>query len=214
MEHITNQVTVRGTLAGPPEFSHENHGRRFYRFLLEVQRLSSAVDVLPVIAGADLMECLVPEEKGTITVTGQLRSHNIRIDGKRRLLIFIFATGIRFEDGEARNEVSLEGILCRDPIYRRTPLGREICDVMLAVPRGPRRTDHIPCILWGQTARHFSSCRTGDQVMIFGRLQSRNYTKVTDIGPIQKTAYEVSALMGEILSSGSASCDPDYSMIE
>ena len=214
MEHITNQMTVRGTLAGPPEFSHENHGRSFYRFLLGVPRLSSAVDVLPVIAGADLMECLTPEEKGMITVTGQLRSHNIRIDGKRRLLIFIFATDICFEDGDARNEVSLEGILCRDPIYRRTPLGREICDVMLAVPRGPRRTDHIPCILWGQTARHFSSCRTGDSVSIFGRLQSRNYTKVTDSGPIQKTAYEVSALMGEIISRGTASCDPNCSVIE
>ena len=214
MEHIANQMTVRGTLAGPPAFSHENHGRRFYRFLLEVPRLSSAVDVLPVIAGAELMEFLIPEEKGMITVTGQLRSHNIRIDGKRRLLIFIFASDIRFEDGEARNEVSLEGILCRDPVYRRTPLGREICDVMLAVPRGPRRTDHIPCILWGQTARHFSSCRTGDTVMIFGRMQSRNYTKVTDTGPIQKTAYEVSALTGEIVSCGSASCEQNCSVIE
>lgn len=214
MEHITNQLTVRGTLAGPPRFSHENHGKSFYRFLLEVPRLSSAVDVLPVIAGAELIERLTPEVCSMITVTGQLRSHNIRLDGKRRLLIFVFATDICFEDGEARNEVSLEGILCRDPIYRRTPLGREICDVMLAVPRGPRRTDHIPCILWGQTARHFSSCRTGDKVTIFGRLQSRDYTKITDTGPVQKTAYEVSALMGEILSSGSASCDPDRSVIE
>ena len=202
MEHIANQLTVRGTLASPPEFSHENHGRSFYRFSLEVSRLSSATDILPVIAGADLMERLSPEEKGMITVTGQLRSHNIRVDGKRRLLIFIFATDLCFEDGEARNEVSLEGILCRDPVYRRTPLGREICDVMLAVPRGPRRTDHIPCILWGQTARHFSSCRTGDKVAIFGRLQSRDYTKVTEAGPVQKTAYEVSALMGEIISDG------------
>lgn len=214
MEHSTNQLTVRGTLAAPPEFSHENHGRYFYRFLLEVPRLSSAIDVLPVIVGAELVENLSPKEKGMITVTGQLRSHNIRIDGKRRLLIFIFATDIRFEDGEPRNEVSLEGILCRDPIFRKTPLGREICDVMLAVPRGPHRTDHIPCILWGQTARLFSSCKTGGKVMIFGRLQSRNYTKVTDAGPIQKTAYEVSALMGEILSYGSTSCDPNCSMIE
>ena len=214
MEHIPNQTTVRGTLAGAPEFSHENHGRSFYRFFLAVPRLSSAVDVLPVIAGAEMMECLIPKEACMITVTGQLRSHNIRIEGKRRLLIFIFATEIRFEDGEPRNEVSLEGILCRDPVYRRTPLGREICDVMLAVPRGPRRTDHIPCILWGQTARHFSSCRTGDKVMVFGRLQSRNYTKITDTGPIQKTAYEVSALMGEIISQGSTSCALDRSVIE
>ena len=214
MEHIANQLTVRGTLASPPEFSHENHGRSFYRFSLEVPRLSSAIDVLPVIAGAELMECLCPEEKGMITVTGQLRSHNIRIDGKRRLLIFIFATSICFEDGEPRNEISLEGILCRDPVFRRTPLGREICDVMLAVPRAPRRTDHIPCILWGQTARHISSCKTGDRVSIFGRLQSRDYTKLTDTGPVQKTAYEVSALMGEVLTDRTTSCDPACSVIE
>ena len=214
MEHITNQLTVRGTLTGTPEFSHENHGRCFYRFMLEVPRLSSAVDVLPVIAGADLMECVSPGSNGMITVTGQLRSHNIRIDGKRKLLIFIFATGITFEDGDPRNEISLEGILCRDPVYRRTPLGREICDVMLAVPRGPRRADHIPCILWGQTARHFSSCTPGSRVTIFGRLQSRKYTKITDMGPMEKTAYEVSALMGEILSCDTPSCDRAHSVIE
>ena len=214
MEHIMNQLTVRGTLASPPEFSHENHGRSFYRFTLEVPRLSSAIDVLPVIAGAELMERISPEEKCMITVTGQLRSHNIRIDGKRKLLIFIFATDICFEDGEPRNEISLEGILCRDPVFRRTPLGREICDVMLAVPRGARRTDHIPCILWGQTARHISSCKTGDTVSIFGRLQSREYTKLTEAGPVRKTAYEVSALMGEILTDGTASCDQICSVIE
>ena len=214
MEHIMNQLTVRGTLASPPEFSHENHGRSFYRFTLKVPRLSSAIDVLPVIAGAELMERISPEEKCMITVTGQVRSHNIRIDGKRKLLIFIFATDICFEDGEPRNEISLEGILCRDPVFRRTPLGREICDVMLAVPRGARRTDHIPCILWGQTARHISSCKTGDTVSIFGRLQSREYTKLTEAGPVRKTAYEVSALMGEILTDGTASCDQICSVIE
>ena len=120
MEHITNQLTVRGTLVGPPELSPENPGKNFYRFLLEVPRLSSAVDVLPVIAGAELAEHLISEKNASLTVTGQLRSHNMRLDGKRRLLIFIFATDICSEDGEPRNEISLEGILCRDPVYRRT----------------------------------------------------------------------------------------------
>ena len=214
MDEARNQLFLRGTVLREPEFSHENHGRSFYRFYLEVPRLSSAVDVLPVIAGAELMASRISGDEEMITVTGQLRSHNIRIDGKRRLLVFIFATDICFEKGAPRNEISLEGIVCRDPTYRRTPLGREICDVMLAVPRGPRRTDHIPCILWGQTARLFSSCGTGDRVMIFGRLQSRNYTKMTDEGAIQKTAYEVSALTGEILPDEPSSCDRAHFVVE
>ena len=201
MEQITNRITVRGVLAQAPRFSHENHGKSFHRFLVDVPRLSGAVDTLPVIAGTELLHGASPEDGNMITVTGQLRSHNLRIDGKRRLLIFIFASEIRIEDGEPINDVFLEGPLCRDPNFRRTPLGREICDVMLAVPRGFRRADHIPCILWGRTAQLFSSCTVGDRVLICGRLQSRDYTKMTDDGPVQKTAYEVSALTGDILDA-------------
>ena len=140
------------------------------------------------------------EDGELITVTGQLRSHNLRIDGKRRLLIYIFASNITFENGDPMNEVTLEGTLCRDPIFRKTPLGREICDVMLSVSRGYHRADYLPCILWGQTARLFSGCVPGNNVRIRGRLQSREYTKITEDGPVQKTAYEVSALSGEVLT--------------
>lgn len=203
MEHITNRIIVRGTLAAAPEFSHENHGRDFYRFYLEVPRLSSAVDILPVIASRELLQCVSLDEGGMIAVTGQLRSHNLRIDGKRKLLIFIFAATICIEDGEPVNDVLLEGPLCREPTYRRTPLGREICDVMLAIPRLYHRADHIPCILWGRTAQQFSRYHTSDFVQIHGRLQSREYTKITEDGPIQKTAYEVSALTGELIPSES-----------
>lgn len=199
MEHITNQVVLRGCLARAPEFSHENHGRSFYRFYLEVPRLSAAVDTLPVIASLELLQSVPIEQGEMITVTGQLRSHNLRIDGKRRLLIFLFASGICIEDGEPLNEVILEGAICREPTFRRTPLGREICDVMLAVPRGYGRADHIPCILWGQTAQEFSRYLVSDLVRICGRLQSREYTKMTEDGPVQKTAYEVSALTGNLL---------------
>lgn len=204
MEHITNRIVVRGTLSGAPEFSHENHGRSFYRFYLEVPRLSAAVDILPVIASRELMQCVSVDEGEMITVTGQLRSHNLRIDGKRKLLIFIFAASICIEDGEPINDVILEGPLCREPTYRRTPLGREICDIMLAIPRLYHRADHIPCILWGRTAQQFSCFHTSDYVQIHGRLQSREYTKITEDGPIQKTAYEVSALTGDLISSQAA----------
>lgn len=200
MEHTTNIITLRGELEQLPEFSHENHGRRFYRFLLNVPRLSGAVDTLPVIAEEGLL-CEMDLFGGCmIAVTGQIRSHNIRTDGVRRLLIFVFAASVTVEDGEPLNDVMLEGPLCREPTYRRTPLGREICDVMLAVPRAFRRADYLPCILWGRTAHEVSVCHTRDRIRICGRLQSRVYTKLTEDGPIERTAYEISALSAEILT--------------
>ena len=129
-----------------------------------------------------------------LTVTGQIRSHNQRIDGRRKLLIFVFASSILCEDGEPINDCILEGPLCREPVYRRTPLGREICDVMLAVPRAFRRADYLPCILWGKTAQLGASCHTRDRLRICGRLQSRIYTKLTEDGCAEHTAYEISAL--------------------
>ena len=199
MEHTTNSITVRGTLATLPEYSHENHGRKFYRFTLEVPRLSGAVDLLPVIAEAHLVDCLDPTAGSMVTVCGQVRSHNQRSDGARHLLIFIFALTVAVEDGEPMNDVILEGPLCREPTFRRTPLGREICDAMLAVPRPFHRADYLPCILWGRVAQDISACHTRDRIRIYGRLQSRIYTKLTPEGAQEKVAYEVSALTAEIL---------------
>lgn len=199
MEHTVNTITLRGSLQALPCFSHENHGRQFYRFILEVPRLSGAVDLLPVIAEETLIMAIDPTAGDMLTVTGQIRSHNQRADGVRRLMIFIFANSVTAECGEPVNEVVLEGPLCREPTYRRTPLGREICDVMLAVPRAFRRADYLPCILWGRTAQEVSTCHTSDKIRIFGRLQSRIYSKMTDEGLIERTAYEVSALTAEIL---------------
>ena len=199
MEQITNQVTLRGMLASAPRFSHENHGKRFFRFYLDVPRLSSAVDTLPIVAPEVLLESTPVEEGALLCVTGQVRSHNLRGDGQRRLLIFVFAASLALQDGEPANQVALEGFLCREPTYRRTPLGREICDVMLAVPRAFRRADYLPCILWGRTAQEISRCHTRDCLSVTGRLQSRVYTKVTEEGSLQKTAYEISALIAQIL---------------
>ena len=203
MEHICNQITVRGTLAGLPVYSHENHGRKFYRFSLDVPRLSGTVDTLPVVAEESVL-CEMDLSGGdTITVTGSVRSHNNRENGIRRLLIFIFAATVSSGSGEPINDVQIEGPLCREPIYRRTPLGREICDVMLAVPRAFKRADYLPCILWGRTALEISGCHTRDRIRISGRLQSRLYTKLTEDGPIERTAYEISALSAQILDETS-----------
>ncbi len=199
MEHENNTITVRGCLQSLPQFSHENHGRKFYRFVLDVPRLSGAVDSLPVIAEENLVMDLDPTAGEMILVTGQVRSHNQRTDGKRRLVIFIFAATVSVDNGDPVNDVVIEGPLCKEPIYRRTPLGREICDVMLAVPRLFHRADYLPCILWGRTALEVSACHTRDCIRICGRLQSRIYTKLTEDGPVEKTAYEISALTAEIL---------------
>ena len=199
MEQITNQVTLRGTLASAPRFSHENHGKRFFRFYLDVPRLSSAVDTLPIVAPETLLESTPLEEGSLLSLTGQVRSHNLRSDGQRHLLIFVFASSLALQDGEPANQVTLEGFLCREPTYRRTPLGREICDVMLAVPRAFQRADYLLCILWVRTAQEVSRCHTRDSLRVNGRLQSRIYTKVTEEGSLQKTAYEISALTAEIL---------------
>ena len=197
MEHCANQITLRGTMLSLPAFSHENHGKKFFRFTLEVPRLSGTADLLPIVAEQSIVDAIDPCGGQMLTVTGQVRSHNIRNNGVRHLLIFVFAASIVAEDGEPINDLIVEGPLCREPTYRRTPLGREICDVMLAVPRAFRRADYLPCILWGRVAQQAAQCHTRDVVRIYGRLQSRNYTKITEEGTQERTAYEISALTAD-----------------
>ena len=201
MEHSANHILLRGSLVSLPQFSHENHGLRFFRFFLEVPRLSGTVDTLPVVAEETTLDSFDLSGGEMLTITGQIRSYNIRTDGRRHLKIFVFARSIVCEDGEPLNEVILEGSICREPNYRRTPLGREICDVMLAVPRAFRRADYLPCILWGRTAQEASRCHTSDRLLICGRLQSRVYTKITEEGSEERTAYEISALTAEFPES-------------
>ena len=198
MEYSENRITLRGSLHALPVLSHENHGKRFFRFTLEVPRLSGTVDLLPVVAEEGLLNAIDLSGGSMLTVTGQVRSHNVREGTTRHLLIFVFAQSILSEDGEAINDCHLRGPLCREPTYRRTPLGREICDAMLAIPRAFHRSDYLPCILWGRTAAEVSECHVRDVVSITGRLQSRVYTKVTDEGPEERTAYEISALTAEV----------------
>ena len=194
MEQFTNRIELRGDLLGMPEYAHENHGRKFYRFFLEVPRLSGAVDTLPVVSELSLLEGLDVTQGERLTVQGQIRSHNHTDELGRHLMIFAFANSIVMEAGDPVNDVTVEGLLCRQPTFRRTPLGREICDAMLAVPRAFRRADYLPCILWGRTAQEISRCATRDRITIHGRLQSRIYTKYQNDVPCERTAYEISAL--------------------
>lgn len=197
MEHVTNTITLRGSLLELPVFSHENHGKRFYRFTLEVPRLSGAVDLLPIVAEETMVMNLDPTAGDMLKVLGQVRSHNVHSEDGRHLLIFVFASALAVESGEPINDVYVEGPLCREPTYRRTPLGREICDAMLAIPRAFRRADYLPCIIWGRTAQAISECHTRDIIGIHGRLQSRIYTKLKPEGAEDRTTYEISALNAE-----------------
>ena len=202
MEHSENQILLRGYLLDLPQFSHENHRKRFYRFTLCVPRLSGTEDLLSVIASEQVLDRMDLSGGTMLRVEGQIRTHNIRQDGVRRLLIFVFASSVATEEGEPMNDVLLQGPLCRNASYRHTPLGREICDVMLAVPRAYGRADYLPCILWGRIAKDSADLQTGQVLRISGRLQSRAYTKLTEAGREERTAYEISALTAEQVPQG------------
>lgn len=201
MEHTANRVILRGSLAGLPAFSHENHARRFYRFFLEVERLSGTADVLPVIAAEDVLNTMDLSGGGRIEVRGQLRSFNSRAPSGRKLILSVYAAELETSDEGPENLVELTGALCKPPVYRRTPLGREICDVMLAVSRPYHRTDYLPCILWGRTAQAAAQLPPGAQRALTGRLQSREYVKLLPGGSETRVAYEVSAAAAEAVSA-------------
>ena len=194
MEYSSNRIILRGSLAGSPVFSHENHGRRFFRFPLEVPRLSGTTDTLQVMAPQELMESAQVGDGDMVEVTGQIRSFNSRAATGRRLVVSVYAESLTACEGEPHNEVYLAGTLCKEPVHRKTPLGREICDVMLAVNRPYHRSDYIPCIFWGRTAELVAACQVGDTLELTGRLQSREYVKVLESGNERRVAYEVSAM--------------------
>ncbi|MFI3313560.1 MAG: single-stranded DNA-binding protein, partial [Eubacteriales bacterium] len=199
MENTANIIHLRGNLAELPTFSHENHGRTFYTFPLEVPRLSGASDILPVIAPWDTLGHMDVFGGQRLEITGQVRSFNSRSETGRKLIISVYGETVTTTDLEPTNQVQLTGVVCKAPIYRRTPLGREICDVMLAVNRPYRRTDYLPCILWGKTAHAMADLDVGATILLEGRLQSRNYIKVIDGESIQRTAYEVSAMSASVV---------------
>lgn len=199
MENATNSGIFCGHVSSAPKFSHENHGRTFYKFLLEVPRLSGAVDILPVVAAREVLESCDVTDGSSIRIEGQIRSLNSRSLGGRKLIISVYADSLQACNEEPANNVTLTGAICKAPTLRRTPLGREICDIMLAVSRRYHRTDYIPCILWGRTAQETADMPVGSLLELHGRLQSRNYLKVLPDRTEERTAYEVSVMDAYLL---------------
>ena len=175
--------------------SHENHGQRFYRFPFAVRRLSGQADTLHVIATGEQLEGLLPLEDRRLSLEGQLRSFNNKSGTGSKLVISVFArTLLPAEEGEDLNMIELQGVICKPPILRRTPLGRCISDMMLAVNRRYGRADYLPCIAWGQVAMLTGRMDVGETLSLEGRVQSRAYTKVVDGQPQERTAFEVSIM--------------------
>ena len=189
-----NIVNLRGTLAGAPAFSHYGGGEEWYTFPLEVKRLSGVSDTLNIAARKRLLEKTVLREGDRVAVAGELRSFNNRSGVGSRLVITVLARGLEICSGEYENSVELTGVVCKEPKLRRTPMGRRICDIMLAVNRPYGRSDYIPVIAWGSTAMVVSSLPVGAGIALSGRLQSREYTKLTDDGETKRTAFEVSVV--------------------
>ena len=189
-----NHILLRGRAAEAPRFSHRNHGTLFWLFPLTVRRLSGTEDRLNILTPGTLLDAFSPAPGEGAAVEGEVRSFNDRSGQGSRLVITVHARTLEPWSGEDGNEALLTGTLCRPPTLRRSPLGRDICDIMLAVPRAFQRADYLPCILWGRTAGEAAQCHTRDRIEISGRLQSRVYTKVTPSGSEERTAYEISAL--------------------
>ena len=200
MEHIANHIDLIGSLASAPQFSHDNHGRRFFSFFLEVERLSGTIDRLPVLASEQLLRATTVQEGDSLHITGQIRSFNSRTPGRHRLIISVLAEQMSVCSEPHDTLTALTGVICKEPVYRRTPLGREICDVMLAVNRPYRRADYIPCILWGRTAQEAAAFPVGTTLTLTGRLQSRDYLKLLGSESEQRTAYEVSVITAEAVN--------------
>ena len=189
MERKENQVILRGTAAEAPVLSHRSRGLDFYRFPLEVPRLSGAEDRLNILVPGGLA---LPAPGDFVEVAGEIRSFNNRSGQGNRLVITVLARSVSPGFGAPCNLVRLRGRLCKPPVRRRTPLGRDICDLLLAVDRRYRRSDYLPCIAWGALSHHCGGLGPGDPLWLEGRLQSRGYRKTVGETVQERTAFEVS----------------------
>ena len=188
-----NRARLCGTVMTDPAVSHANHGEEFCRFFLSVQRLSGQADLLPVVVSRRTLTENPVQVGDTVTVQGQLRSFNNKSGVGARLVIDLFARSVT-AGGEYCNHIELSGTVCKAPTLRRTPLGREICDVILAVNRRYGRADYLPCISWGAIAHETAALTVGSPMALVGRLQSRTYSKALEGGCEERIAYEVSVM--------------------
>ena len=200
-----NYLTLVGKVTGEKKFSHEIYGERFYIFNLSIPRLSGNSDIIPITVSERLIKEDTLQEGNKLLIKGQFRSYNSYENEKNRLILTVFAKDImEVEENEEEendivrkdvitNEVVLVGYICKKPIYRQTPFGREISDLLLAVNRAYNKSDYIPCIAWGRNARFCQNLEVGTQVKVVGRVQSRTYEKKHEDGSVEtRVAYEVS----------------------
>ena len=205
-----NQLVLIGKVASEKKYSHEIYGEKFYIFNLEVVRLSSTVDIIPITVSERLLTSIDLTEGTMLKVEGQFRSYNNYENERNRLILTVFAKEIIMVDPEemkeeVSNEVKLIGYICKKPIYRQTPFGREIADILLAVNRAYNKSDYIPCIAWGRNARFCENMEVGTEVRLTGRVQSRMYEKKHEDGSVEeRVAYEVSIASLEIVENENA----------
>lgn len=192
-----NQVIIAGEIVSGFTYSHEVYGEGFYMVEVAVNRLSNYADYIPVMVSERLIDVTENYEGQYISVVGQFRSYNRHEEKKNRLVLSVFAREIEFtgEPGEdvKSNQIFLDGYICKEPIYRKTPLGREIADLLIAVNRSYGKSDYIPSICWGRNARYAAGFAVGEHVQIWGRIQSREYVKkLNEFETEKRIAYEVS----------------------
>lgn len=193
---MNNKVRIVGEVVSELIFSHEVYGEYFYTTNIKVNRLSGTEDIVPCIVSEYMLDKELEYCGKKVEVLGSYRSWNKHIGQRSKLILFVFTSNLEVcelaEDGSANNKVELDGYLCKKPVYRETPLGREIADCVIAVNRGKGKSDYIPCITWGSDARFMATLNIGDYVRCAGRIQSREYAKVENDLVTSRTAYEVS----------------------
>lgn len=192
-----NQVSIVGEIVSDFRYSHEVYGEGFYMVDVAVNRLSNFADYIPVMISERLIDVSQDMEGQYVYITGQFRSFNRHEEKKNRLVLSVFAREVELlsdaDDENASNQIFLDGFICKESVYRKTPLGREIADLLVAVNRSYGKSDYIPCICWGRNARFASGFEVGAHVQIWGRIQSREYVKkISETEVEQRIAYEVS----------------------
>jgi len=193
MDLKNNLTLLQGTASAEPLFSHESYGQMFYQLPLAVARNSGTVDTLRIIVCNKLLETCPATVGGSYAVSGEIRTYN-QPEGVPRTIVACYARTLATGQDQSVNQVHVNGVICKPPIYRTTPLGREICDMIVAVSRDYRRTDYLPCVCWGSTARTASQLTVGTPLTLTGRFQSRTYAKLIGGEEQTRTAYEISVL--------------------
>lgn len=190
-----NVVNLRGELYNKLEFSHEIFGEKFYNVKIKINRLSDSFDTLPMTVSERLLQDIDINKQNLVNVVGQLRSYNKTLNNKNRLVLTVFVREIKTieEENKDPNSIFLDGYVCKEPVYRKTPLGREITDLLVAINRPYNKSDYIPSIVWGRNAKFAKNLKVGDRIQLWGRVQSREYEKkIDEDNVVKKMAYEVS----------------------